>query len=57
MSWIFSKDAYKKQLVKSNTRKDQRVTSVKIKIPTDMKSNVVRFTKHCPRLCQQKKLS
>jgi hypothetical protein len=36
-----------------NKRKDNRVLNPKVKIPHGMKSNVSRWTKHCPRLCQQ----
>ena len=36
-----------------NKRKDNRILNPKVKIPHGMKSNVARWTKHCPRLCQQ----
>lgn len=53
---VFTKDDYKKASVKfrTNQRKDQTIIQKKVKLPTQFKSDVVRFTKHCPRLCQQK---
>ena len=55
MSWIpIDKKAYDRDRKKSTTRKDQRVTQTKIKLPTDQQSDKVRWVLHCPRLCQQK---
>ena len=56
MSWfgINAKDFTKDRPRKKKTKSDQKITSKKVKLPTNLKSDKMRWKYHCPRSCQQK---
>ena len=54
MSWFpIKKEDFNRDRPKE-VKKNTKIVLKKIKLPTQLKSDTVRWTMFCPRLCQQK---